>query len=181
MGSTLITAGILLGITFLFIFIFSMLHKKGKKAELEKRRKQLEAFLAKHRLTLTQKEEMANQYIGLDVDNHKLIYQLHDDKNIKWQYANLQQIRSTQVVVDEKTYYEERGGNSVPAGTHLSSIMLVLSATDAKNSHRIDFFKDIYNGAHEVSTLKSRAAYWEQLINDEIRKTKNLSPKLLHD
>lgn len=170
MGSTLLTAGILLGITFLFVFMFSLAHKRGKKKEMAKRKIKIDEVISTNHLTITEKEELANHFIAIDAGKGKLVYMEFDSTGDKTELIDLQNIKSAKVDVVENNIYEERKGKQVSVGTHISKVQLELTPKDGNQTkHYLAFYQAIVNGMDEMNTLKRRAQHWQEMVANCIK------------
>src|SRR4051794_6783484 len=107
MASVLFTACIVIGLTFLFIFFFSLLHKNGIRKKLAAQQSKFEQTVSTNHLTIAKKEEFDKYIIAIDIQKRLLLY--FDFSNIEdiVKLIDLQQIKKVKVDAEENSIYEE--------------------------------------------------------------------------
>lgn len=172
MGSTWLTAGILLGITILFISLFSLAHKRARKKKQEKQKLLFQELINLHQLTITEQEEFAHHTLAIDTVHQKLVSIEFEENRNQVQIIDLQNVKSADVSVVENTVYED--GKKSSSDTHISKIQLVFSPRDSHHPKQfLTFYQDILNGMGEMQLLKSRAEHWKQVVNQYLLQPKN--------
>ena len=169
MASTLFTAGILLGITFLFIFLFSLLHKKGKNKALAIRNAKFNALVSTNNLTIREREEFDKYQIAIDSSNLKLIYFNFSSTPEDAKVVDLQKIKTAKVDIEENSLYENRKGKSVLVEKHILKLQLALSKKDADQPIELLTFYQYEDGMADYNNLKKRIEYWRDNINNFIK------------
>jgi hypothetical protein len=169
MASTLLTAGILLGITFLFIFLFSLLHKKGKNKALANRNAKFNALVAKNNLTIKEREEFEQYQIAIDTTNLKLLYLNFTATTEDVKVIDLQKIKTAKVDIEENSIYENRKGKSVFVEKHILKLQLAITSKDANQPIDLLTFYQYQDGMADFNKLKKRIEYWKDNINNFIK------------
>jgi hypothetical protein len=169
MASTLLTAGILLGITFLFIFLFSLLHKKGKNKALANRNAKFNALVAENDLTINEREEFEQYQIAIDTTNLKLLYLNFTTTTEDAKVIDLQKIKTAKVDIEENSIYENRKGKSVFVEKHILKLQLAITSKDANQPIELLTFYQYQDGMADYNKLKKRIEYWKDNINNFIK------------
>lgn len=170
MASTLFTAGLILGITFLFIFFFSLLHKKGKQKLLANQKTKFEDLVSTNNLTIFEKEQFENYLIAIDTLNAKLVYLNFSNTEEEAKVIDLQKIKTTKVDVEENSIYEDRKGKSVFVEKQNTKLQLELTPKDGSQAKELLTFYQVYkDGMLDFNKLKMRIEYWKDNINKFIK------------
>jgi hypothetical protein len=164
MASTLLTAGILLGLVFLFIFLFSLLHKKGKRKLLVTRHATFDALVSIHQLTINEREEFNHYYIAIDTSNLKLLYVNFSNTKEDVKIVDLQKITAVKVDLEEKSIYENRKGKPVLIEKEIVNLQLAITKKDADQTTEILRFYRYEDGMADHALLKNKVEYWKNKI-----------------
>jgi hypothetical protein len=168
MASTLLTAGILLGFVFLFVFLFSQMHKRGKKKLLVTQNAVFNSLVSIHNLTINEKEEFAQYHIALDTSNLKLLYVNFSNTKEDVTILDLQKIKSVKVEMEENSIYENRKGKTVLIEKEIVTIKLILTIKDTVQPTAVLTFYRQEDGKTDYVVLKNRMEYWKKKISDYI-------------
>ena len=170
MDSTLLTAAILLGITFLLILLFSLAHKRGKKSDALKREAKLQDVVKNNNLQITEKEETAHFFIGLDVVKGVLIYISYFENKGVAEVIDLSKIKSAKVDEVENQTFEERNGKSVVVDSQVMTVQLEITIKDgAEARYSLPFYHMLYDSLVERTRLRARAEYWKDIISNNLK------------
>lgn len=96
----------MLGTTFLFILLFSLLHKKGKSKSWANRKAKLDALVSTNNLNINEREEFDHFHIAIDTSNLKLLYCSFSSNEEDAKVIDLQKIKTARVDVQENSIYE---------------------------------------------------------------------------
>lgn len=168
MASILLTAGILLGFVFLFVFLFSQMHKRGKKKLLVSQNTVFNKLVSINNLTITEKEEFAHYHIALDTSNLKLLYVNFSNTKEDVTILDLQKVKSVKVNMEENSIYENRKGKTVLIEKEIVTIKLILTINDTVYPTTVLTFYRYEDGKTDYAVLKTRMEYWKQKITDYI-------------
>lgn len=170
MASTLFTAGIILGITFLFIYFFSILHKRGKKKAMEIKKTKFEDLISSNSLSINEKEELSNYVIAIDIKKAKVLYLNFSNTKEEPLVIDLRKIKSSKVEIEENTIYEEKKGKSVFVEKRYEKILLELLTSDANHKKYQLTFYDVHQDAMlDFKVVKKRVEHWQSTINSNIK------------
>ena len=144
MASTLFTAGIILGITFLFIFFFSLLHKEENKSRWQIKKQDLMTQFLQITLTINEKEQFEHYYIAIDTLNAKLLYFNFSSEEEDVKVIDLQKTKTARVDIEENSIYEDKKGKSVFVEKQIAKLQLELASKDAGKSEELLTFYQLY-------------------------------------
>lgn len=165
MASTLVTAGIILGITFLFIFFFSLLHKRGKQKALANQKASFENLVSANNLTINEKEQFEHYLIAMDTLNGKLLYVNFSSDKEDVKIIDLQKTKAARVDIEENSIYEDKKGKSVFVEKHITKLHLELTPKDVNQPKELLPFFQYEDGMIDYNRLKKRIEYWRDNIN----------------
>jgi hypothetical protein len=167
MASTLFTAGIILGITFLFIFFFSLLHKRGKQKALADQKSKFEQLVSASNLTINETEQFEHYLIAIDTLNAKLLYLNFSHPEEDARVIDLQKVKTARVEIEENSIYEEKKGKSVVVEKQISKLLLELTQKDVSQPKELLAFYQVHkDGMLDFNELKKRIEYWKENINN---------------
>lgn len=165
MASTLLTAGIILGVTFLFIFLFSLLHKRGKQKNIENQRASFANLVAANNLTIHEKEQFGHYMIAIDTLQRKLCYLNFSGNKEEVKVIDLQKTKETRVVIEENSIYENKKGKTVFVEKHVIQLHLEITSKMINESKELLVFYTYHDGIVDYNRLKNRIEYWRDNIN----------------
>lgn len=169
MASILFTAGILIGIIFLFAFFFSLLHKRSRQKALAKQQAKLDDLVAANNLTLHEKEAIDQYLIAMDTFHAKLLYLGFSNNDVYTMVLDLNKIKIAGVDIEENSIYEEKKGKSVLVQKHVTKLQLALTYKDASQPVALLPFYLSENGTDNYNTLKTRIEDWRDRINKFVK------------
>jgi len=167
MASTLFTACIILGLTFLFIFFFSLLHKNGRRKTLVEQQSKFERLVTANNLNICEKELFDKYVIGIDVEKGLLVHIDFSNTPDSTRMIDLQKIKTVKVNTEEHSIYEEKKGKSFLVEKQLTKLQLELTPKDADQPKQLLPFYQLYkDGQHNFNGIKRRIEYWQENINN---------------
>lgn len=168
MLSSLYTVGVLFGITILFILLFTYLHRKAKRKSQSFQNSKFNALVKEHRLSVTEKETIGHYCIAIDNLNAKLLYIDFDNPEPVSSIIDLRQVKNARIASEEKSIYEEKKGRQVFLEKQLTKLELELIFNFPGESSKLPFFQLHKEGLQQFTSFKTRAEYWQALINNYI-------------
>jgi len=166
MASTLFTACIILGLTFLFIFFFSLLHKSGRQKRLAEQQAKFERLVNAHSLAISEKEVFDKYVIAIDVEKGLLVHIDFSNTPDSTRLIDLHKIKTATANTEEDSIYEENKGKSVLVERQLTKLQLELTPKDTDQQKQLlPFFQLYKDGQHNFSSIKKRVEYWQDYIN----------------
>jgi lipopolysaccharide export LptBFGC system permease protein LptF len=176
MVSALYTAGIILGLTFLFIFFFSLLYKRGKQKAIENKKAKYASLVSSNNLIINEKEEFNNYLIAIDTVNGKILYLNFSNPKEEAMVIDLRKIKASRVEIEENHIYEEKKGKSILIEKQYTKIQLELTAKDAGQPKAVLILYQLYkDGMDDFKTVKKRAEHWQSTANAYINQLTNFS------
>ena len=103
MASTLFTAGIILGITFLFIFFFSLLRKRGKQKSSANQKARFDDSVSANNLNHKRKGTIWTLLFAIDTLNAKLLYFNFSSEEEDVKVIDLQKTKTARVDIEENS------------------------------------------------------------------------------
>jgi hypothetical protein len=166
MGSTIITAGILIGGTFLFIMLVMASHKRSKKNENQKKQSILNEMVSANGLVISAKEFLGQHLIAIDETNKAVMFVDAGNNGDTAVLIRMDKIKSSSVDVVAEQLFEERKGKKVSSGSRTALIQILLESKTPQTNHTpLVFYRAIINNIGERDYLKGRAEYWNQKIS----------------
>ena len=166
----MLTAAILLGIIFLFIFLFSFLHQWGRKKETLERQAKLQGLVTLNQLQLFEEEETRQFLIAIDKVNAKLIYIGYYENKGEVVMIDLREIKSVKVEEVENQPFAEKKEAPAGAGSFVAKVQLVLTGRNGADvTYRLSFYQMLYNAIDEKARMKTRAQYWREVVNNSLQ------------
>jgi len=174
MAYILFTACIILGLTFLFIFFFSQLHKNGRRKRLTEQQSKFERLVTAHNLTVSEKELFDKYVIAIDVEKGLLVHIDFSDTIDSTKLIDLHKIKTVKVNTEENSIYEEKKGKSYLVEKQLTKMQLELTPKDTNQPKQLLPFYQLYkDGQHNFSGIKKRIEYWQENINNYLNQVVN--------
>ena len=135
MASTLFTACIILGLTFLFLFFFSLLHKNGRQKRLAEQQSKFERLVTAHNLTVSEKELFDKYIIAIDVQKGLLVHIDFSNTTDSTSLIDLHKMKTVKVNTEENSIYEEKKGKSYLVEKQLTKMQLELTPKDTNRQN----------------------------------------------
>ena len=168
MYSTLITISIVLGILFVFIILFVLLHKRGHNRKLVQQNVIFTNAVYQNKLDISEKETVNGHMLAIDRTNFTLLYINFRGPKEEVFLTDLWQIQTVKVTAEDNAVYEQRKGKSVLVDKQVIKLQLELAFVDSQPKANLVLY-EYKDGMQDFVHIKGRADYWSSLINKEIK------------
>ena len=179
MLETLLTAAVVLGIVFIFIVVFILLHKRRDNRKLAKYKVVLADVVWKNKLDLAEQETINHCVIGIDKINFILLYINFSNDKEEVILLDLWQIKDLKVTTEDNNVYEQRKGKSVLVDKHVAKLKLAVTLIDVESKVDLILYQD-GDGMQDFLQIKKRAEYWLDLIAGMMEELPHPSQKSSH-
>ena len=180
MLESILTAAVVLGMVFIFIVVFVLLHKRRDNRKLAKYKVVLADVVWKNKLDLDEQETINQYIIGIDKINFILLYIDFSNDKEEVILLDLWQIKDLKVTTEENISYEQRKGKSVLVDKHVAKLKLEVTLIDEES--KVDLVVYQYgDGMQYIGPIRKRAEYWLHLIAGVMQELPHPSQKSKHN
>jgi len=169
MTSALITAAIILGAIFIFVFLFILIHKKGHNKKLARQKVVLADIIWKNKLEISEKETINDYMLAIDKKNSVLVYIDFSMSKEVASIIDLWNIKTVKVKKEEESIYMQRKWKPVLLGKQTKLIQLEATVVDNEQKTNLVLY-EYKDGLQDIVQINRRADYWSHLINTSIQK-----------
>jgi hypothetical protein len=169
MASALYIAAFFIAAMALLVIIFKRIHNQQQLRKTTAENEVFEHAVGKHSFQVSEKERV-NQYLfAIDTANAQLLYINYQPSQQQALHVDLLKVKAVKTEAEESSAYELRKGKKIAAEKHVISLDLLMTMKDpGQPPTRLPIYQ-YEDGLENLSTSKIRGAYWQGLINKNIR------------
>jgi hypothetical protein len=177
MSSALFTAAIILGVVFIFIIGFTLLHKKGHDKKIARQNIIFADIVWKNKLEISEKETINDYLLAVDKTNFVLLYISFGQPKEEVTLIDLWNIKTAKVTTEDNCIYEQKKNKPVLVDKQVTKLQL--EVTSAGNKSEMLVLYEYKNGMQDFVHIKQRANYWSQIINSSIKELPHRSRQIV--
>jgi hypothetical protein len=177
MISTLLTAALIVGVIFIFSFVFNWLHKKQQQKQLNRQNKILYAVIQQHNLRIHQKESINNYLLGIDKTNGLLLHLDFRNPPEEATLIDLHKVESAKLFSVESGIFVNKKGKVLLAEKRITKMQLAVTLKDISLQPIMLPLFQHEDGTQDLISLRRRGEYWQLVINSFVQQLSVEAPR----